>query len=200
MSADDETLRVYDAKAEDYAKLVADTPDRQLIEFMVAMPKGGAVLDLGCGPGNAAAMMAREGFTVEATDASPEMVALAGQHDGVTARLASFDDIAGEDIYDGIWANFSLLHADRADMPRHLTALRRALRSGGAFHIGMKTGTGAERDGIGRFYTYYTADELTALLRTAGFEPVKSCSGVEEGLAGTMDPWITLLCRGVCRG
>ncbi|MEL7254476.1 MAG: class I SAM-dependent methyltransferase [Pseudomonadota bacterium] len=196
MSADDETLRVYDAKAADYAKLVADAPTTQLMEFMVALPKGGDVLDLGCGPGNSAAMMAREGFRVVATDASPEMVALAAAHPGVTARQASFDDITGEDIHDGIWANFSLLHADRADMPRHLAALRRALRPGGAFHIGMKTGTGAERDGIGRFYTYYTADELTGLLRAAGFEPFKSHTGVEEGLAGTMDPWVTLLCRG----
>ncbi|MEM6588033.1 MAG: class I SAM-dependent methyltransferase [Pseudomonadota bacterium] len=200
MSGDRETLAVYDAKAEEYAELVAGSPDKQLLEFMAAVPQGGHLLDLGCGPGNSAAMLAAAGFTVDATDASPEMVALAARHEGVTARLASFDQIAGEDLYDGIWANFSLLHADRADMPRHLAALRRCLRAGGAFHIGMKTGTGAHRDGIGRFYTYYTSDELTQLLRAAGFEPFKSHTGVEKGLAGTMDPWITLLCHGLCRG
>ncbi len=197
MSKDDETLRVYDAKAEDYAKLVASAPDTQLTEFIDAMPPEGHVLDLGCGPGNSAAMMAEAGFVVEATDASPEMVTLAARHAGVTARLASFDEIEGKDVYDGIWANFSLLHADRAEMPRHLAALRLALRAGGVFHIGMKTGTGAERDGIGRFYTYYTAEELIGLLRAAGFEPFKTHTGEEKGLAGTVDPWITLLSRGL---
>ncbi|MEM7732965.1 MAG: methyltransferase domain-containing protein [Pseudomonadota bacterium] len=200
MSADAETLRVYDAKAEDYAKLVSTSPDTQLRQFMAALPPGGDVLDLGCGPGNSAAMMAQTGFSVEAADASQEMVALAGRQDGVTARLASFDDVSGEDIYDGIWANFSLLHADRADMPRHLAALRLALRAEGVFHIGMKTGSGAERDGLGRYYAYYTTDELIGLLGAAGFEPLKTHTGVEKGLAGTMDPWITLLCHGLCRG
>ncbi len=197
MSADKETLSVYDAKAGDYAKLVADTEDTaQMKAFIAALPAAASVLDLGCGPGNSAARLAREGFQVEATDASAEMVALAAKQPGVTARKASFDDIEGEDLYDGIWANFSLLHADRNDMPRYLSALREALKPGGAFHIGMKTGTGAERDGIGRFYTYYTEDELDGLLRTAGFEPFDKYTGVERGMAGTMDPWITILARG----
>lgn len=197
MSADRETLSVYDAKAGDYAKLVTSTTDTpQLTAFLDAISPNGRVLDLGCGPGNSAARLAQAGLTVDATDASAEMVALASRQPGVTAWLASFDEIEGTDIYDGIWANFSLLHAERHDMPRYLQALRQALKPGGVFHIGMKTGDGAERDGIGRYYTYYTADELDGLLRAAGFEPFFSRTGVEEGLAGTMDPWITLLCRG----
>lgn len=196
MSGDPETLRVYDVKAEDYARLVSDHQSAQLKEFIAVLPEGAHVLDLGCGPGNSAAQLAQAGCTVEATDASQEMVALARRHAGVTARCASFDEITGADIYDGIWANFSLLHADRADMPRHLAALRAALKPGGHFHIGMKTGEGAERDGIGRFYTYYTADELTGLLADVGLHPFTIHTGEEVGLAGTMDPWITLLCRG----
>ena len=62
MSKDTETLRVYDAKADEYAKLVASSPDTQLTEFMEALPLGGHVLDLGCGPGNSAAMMGQMPF------------------------------------------------------------------------------------------------------------------------------------------
>ncbi|MEM1040947.1 MAG: class I SAM-dependent methyltransferase [Pseudomonadota bacterium] len=196
MTADRETLRVYDTKAAEYARLVADTQNAQLAVFMEALPPGGHVLDLGCGPGNSAAAMAKAGFTVEATDASKEMIALASRHPGVTARLARFDEISGTDIYDGIWANFSLLHAERTEMPGHLAALRKALRPGGVFHLGMKTGDGAQRDGIGRFYTFYSVEALYDLLRSAGFSPVHQETGVEKGLAGTMDPWVVILSRG----
>ncbi|MEQ8290825.1 MAG: class I SAM-dependent methyltransferase [Roseovarius sp.] len=197
MTADKQTLDVYAAKRDDYVRTTEDhADDPQLTAFIGALPSGAHALDLGCGPGWAAAQMAGAGLTVTATDASPEMVELASHIAGVTARVASFDDITETDAYDGIWAHFSLLHAPRADMPRHLAALRRALKPGGLFHIGMKTGEGAHRDALGRHYTYYTAAELHTLLTDAGFTPFSSHTGTDKGLAGTMDPWITIAAHG----
>jgi trans-aconitate methyltransferase len=58
--SDEETLKVYADKVDDYAKLVTrGTPDRDLQDFIDGIPAGGRVLDLGCGPGNSAAMMLR---------------------------------------------------------------------------------------------------------------------------------------------
>jgi len=196
MSTDRETLAVYDRRATDYAARFTGDRNLDLETFIAALPTGAQVLDLGCGPGHAAAQMAHAGHSVEATDASAEMVKLARAHPGVTARLASFDDITGADLYDGIWANFALLHAPRSAMPGHLAALRRALRSGGLFHIGMKTGTGEKRDEIGRLYTYYTEDELAGLLRAAGFTPFASRTGAEPGLDGVVAPWVTIAAHG----
>lgn len=195
---DDETRRVYDAEATRYDEMTDahNRTDPRLADFMAALPAGGAVLDLGCGPGAASEVMARAGFIVEATDASPAMVDLAAARDGVRAVLGGFDDITGQDVYDGVWANFSLLHAARDDMPRHLAAIRRALRAGGAFHIGLKTGTGARRDALGRFYTYYREDELTELLQEAGFTPRARHYGNDIGLDGSQAPWITVLSDG----
>lgn len=197
MSTDKETLAAYAAKLDDYVRVTEDlADDPQLAAFIAALPKGAHALDLGCGPGWAAAQMAAAGLTVTATDAAPEMVDLASRSPGVTARVASFDDITETDAYDGIWANFSLLHAPRDAMPRHLAALRRALKPGGLFHIGMKTGEGAHRDALGRHYTYYTDEELHDLLTDAGFTPFSSQTGTDKGLAGTMDPWITITAHG----
>ncbi|MBY6162626.1 class I SAM-dependent methyltransferase [Mameliella alba] len=190
---DRETIRIYDDRADEYARVTAsDAPDATLAAFIAALPKGAEVLDLGCGPGKSAAYMAAAGLRVDAWDASAGMVTLAARHPGVTARQADFDALTTENSFDGIWANFSLLHAPREDMPRHLAAIHRALRPGGLFHIGVKEGTGALRDTLGRLYTYYTEPEMTGLLRDAGFAPGPFTFGEDLGLDKVMARWFTV--------
>ncbi|MBU2359786.1 MAG: class I SAM-dependent methyltransferase [Alphaproteobacteria bacterium] len=191
---DPRTIAVYDARANAYAALETDTPRPSLLAFIAALPPGGAVLDLGCGPGSAAAHMMTAGLHVDAIDASQAMVALARAR-GVPARVAGFDDVAGTAIYDGVWASFSLLHASRTDLPRHIGAIADALRPGGLFHIAMKTGTGTRRDPIDRLYTYVTEAELRSLLCDGGLIPVDVRTGVDKGLAGTDDPFIVIQAR-----
>ncbi|WP_135505899.1 class I SAM-dependent methyltransferase [Roseovarius aestuariivivens] len=193
MSGDKNTLAVYAARAEDYAHLTRKAAEDPLLHaFIEAMPQGAAVLDLGCGPGNAAAAMAEAGLAVTATDAVPEMVALAARHPGVTAQVATFDDITGDALYDGVWANFSLLHAEPQALPRHLTALAHALKPGGRLHVAMKTGEGAHRDDLGRHYTYVTETGLSQLLSDAGLTPVATTTGADKGLDGKLAPWVAI--------
>jgi predicted TPR repeat methyltransferase len=195
--SDKETLAVYDARAGDYLNLtVTEAPDTQLTRFITELPQGAHVLDLGCGPATASAHMRAAGHHPDPVDASCEMVNLANTTHDINARLARFDEITSIDIYDGIWANFSLLHAPRAEFPTHLSALKTALKPGGLFHIGMKLGTEAERDSIGRFYTYYSEDSLKAHLKDAGFTPFQSDFGSDTGLSGDIAPWITVLSHG----
>jgi len=194
---DRETLDVYDARARDYADnfCKGDTPDTQLQSFLSALPEAAHVLDLGCGPGQSAAILARHGHSVTAMDASAEMVKLAAGSPGVTALQATFDDLTGADLYDGIWANFSLLHAARADLPRHLSAIAIALRPLGLFHIGMKLGSGMHRDTMGRRYTFVREDELEGMLLDVGLHPFARWTGKDVGFAGTKDPWIVMQAR-----
>ena len=189
---DAKTLAVYDAKIEDYLRLTQAPPSKSLLAFIKAIPEGGRILDLGCGPGLAAAEMARHGFDVDALDGSAEMVAAASKHPGVTARQATFDDLPSQATYHGIYANFSLLHAKRADFKRHIQACHAALHPGGIFHLSMKLGTGEKRDALGRFYTYYTAQELKDILAQAGFTLTFQREGQEKGLAGDVEPFIMM--------
>jgi 2-polyprenyl-3-methyl-5-hydroxy-6-metoxy-1,4-benzoquinol methylase len=196
--SDPETLKVYAEKAQHYSDLMTETAakDPILTRFINALPKGAHVLDLGCGPGHFTHVMAQAGLRVTATDAVREMVDLIPKHPLITPELSTFDDITGTDIYNGIWANFSLLHAPRADMPRHLSALRTALKPGGKFHIALKTGDNTKRDTLGRQYTYFTQAELTDLVTAAGFTVDSHTKGRDVGLDGTSADWIALHAHG----
>ena len=196
MSADARTIAVYDARAGDYDDCFRqDRPDRHLQAFIDALPHPARVLDLGCGPATASAFLRAAGHDPDPVDASPAMVALANERHAIGARLASFDEIDAVAAYDGVWANFSLLHAARSDLPRHLGALHHALKAGGLLHLGMKTGTGEGPDALGRFYCYHTVGALRGLLTDAGFTVLAETQGTEKGLAGTLDPFVILLAR-----
>ncbi|MEM6896246.1 MAG: class I SAM-dependent methyltransferase [Pseudomonadota bacterium] len=189
--SDDETLAAYASRVADYVALVKSEPAASLVAFADALPDGARVLDLGCGPGHAARYLATRGFDTHAWDLSPEMVAAAAAP-GVTTRCAGFDALTDIAAFDGIFASFSLLHARKADMARHLSAIAAALKPSGTFHIGMKLGTGEERDQIGRFYAYYSRQELLSLLGDAGFDVIWETEGEERGLAGNVDQFILI--------
>lgn len=191
--SDKETLAVYGAKAADYAQMVtSEGKPRALPPFTAALPPGGHVLDWGCGAGTAAAAMRDAGFQVTATDASPEFAALVEETYGIPVRIEGFDALAEEAAFDGVWASFSLLHARKADFPGHLVQAHRALKPGGQLYLGMKLGEGEARDGIGRFYAYYSEAELEDHLRDAGFTITSRRTGEEVGLDGQMWPFIVI--------
>ena len=194
--ADRQTMEVYASKAEDYAdRFATGRPGPRLEDFINSLPEGGRVLDLGCGPGRAAAAMIASGLQVDAWDASPEMAALAKDRFGVDVVVAGFADLDAAETYDGIYANFSLLHAPKSEMPDHLTRIAHALKPGGYLYLGLKTGSGEKRDALGRFYAFYTDEEITGLLKEVGISVLTRATGAEAGLGGTVDPWIILKAR-----
>lgn len=196
MSADPQTIGVYDARADDYADTFGkgQKPGTRLLEFCAQLPAGGRVLDYGCGPATDGAHMAAMGFEVHAFDASDKMVQ-AARANGVTAHQATFAEFDAQNTYDGIWANFSLLHAPRKDVPDLLANIHIGLKPGGIFHIGVKTGDGTARDTIGRRYTYFTIPELNTLLTQTGFTIIATHEGEGPGLDGTISPWVVMLCK-----
>jgi trans-aconitate methyltransferase len=194
--ADEETLGVYARKAQDYAdRFASREPGTHLSAFMRLLPPAARVLDLGCGPGNAAAAMIAAGHMVEAWDASPDMARVAAERFGIEVRVATFDMLDAEAAYDAVYANFSLLHLPKREMPATIARIARALKPGGLLHVGLKTGTGERRDTLGRFYAFYEEGEIIGLLEEAGFAVTSRATGQEAGLDGTVSPWIILQAR-----
>ncbi|SFL66820.1 class I SAM-dependent methyltransferase [Shimia aestuarii] len=193
--SDRETLGVYARKHDDYAALpVSKDQVDALNMFCAALSPGAHVLDLGCGPGLQARELVQRGLSVSALDATPEFVERA-RANGIDARLGTFDDLTETNAYDGVFASFSLLHAPKADFPRHLDAIKRALRPGGCLFLGLKLGEGEARDSLGRFYAYYSEAELRKHLEKAGFSLLQAVTGEGKGLSGSIDPYILMTAR-----
>ncbi len=193
---DKETIAVYEDQAARYADLPISAMQKAALDrFLSMLPPSAAILDAGCGPGVHAAVMVSAGFDVHGIDPTEAFVTDALSR-GVNARLGTFDDISGTDIYDGIYASFSLLHASLDDLPRHLDAMALALKPSGALFIGMKTGTGEERDKIGRRYSYVTEGQMRDLLEARGLTVAHVETGEEAGLSGEVAPFFLMHARG----
>ena len=191
---DNQTLNVYDNNVEPYRRLVDKLPELESIsQFTGRLSPGALILDLGCGIGNAAAQMRDQGCQLVCVDGSPEMVKAANDAFSLNATTAFFSDLDAIALYDGIWANFSLLHAAKTDFPTYLKAIHTALKPGGLFFISLKSGKGEKRDQLGRFYAYYQEDELEDLLLQTGFRPEHTRHGALRGMAGDVEDWFGVL-------
>jgi len=95
------------------------------------------VLELGCGTGNDAARLAREGFHVVATDLSTEAVAAARQKYGDLVDVRVVDMAAGlpfpEAAFDAVMANVALHMFTDAVTRAVFADIRRVLREDGLF-------------------------------------------------------------------
>lgn len=190
--SDPRTINAYSENLEGY--LAAPLPPEQVRvrrAFAETLAEG-YVLDLGAGPGQDSLYLMEKGLRVRALDATPAFVEHA-RAQGVDAHLGQFDDVTEEAVYDGVYASFSLLHAPRADFPRYLVAIHRALKPGGLLFLGMKLGDGEHRDELDRYYTYYTQPELEAALKSAGFRVDDITTGMGKGLAGYYQGFILVL-------
>jgi len=150
---DDDTLQFYRRNAEAYAGW-AKEPSTRLDTFLELLPRGGVILELGCGAGNHAAKMLAAGFRVRATDGSPEMAEIAARRLGHPVEAMLFDELDDRETYDGVWASACLLHVPRSELSGILKRIYRALKPSGVFYASYKLGGGDGRDSVGRYYNY----------------------------------------------
>jgi len=141
-------------------------------EFLPLLPKGGTILDAGCGSGRDALHFARQGFDVTAFDASPEMVRAAGELLGRRILVMTFLDVDWEERFDGIWACASLLHVPRDEIDEAIYRLAATLKPSGVMYASFKYGTAEEvRDG--RLFNDYDEEMFRELARRCPLLQVK---------------------------
>lgn len=194
--ADDGTMAAYAANIDRYRRLVGDMGGNTMLpRFLDRLPQTASVLDFGCGVGDSAARIRAAGHDVTCIDASPDMAATAKELFGLDVRQQSFEELDEIEVFDAIWASFSLLHARKAAMPDILARIHSALRPGGLVYIGLKQGVGEHRDNFGRFYAYYEEAELTGLVHAVRLLPITIDHDETVGMSGSIEPCLHITSR-----
>jgi SAM-dependent methyltransferase len=192
---DPDTIAFYQTRAPHWVFHSGERHSHQLDRFLDRLPTGAAVLELGCGGGRDAAYMKERGFAVDATDATPALVARANQAFALGARVMAFDELGAEAAYDGVWAHACLLHCPRALLPDVLARIHRALRPGGWHFASFKLGDAEGRDLLGRLHNFLSPAWLLAAYEAAGFTLEAQDIYAGKSSDGTQRDWIDLTVR-----
>lgn len=154
-------------------------------KFRRLLPSG-TVVDIGCGSGRDALLLADE-YDYIGIDASNEM--LSGARDLVPAAdfrtMGMYSlDFSSRSV-DGFWAAASLLHIPKRNAGTVLHEIRRVTKLGGIGFIAMKEGVGERMvrgpfEGDDRFYAFYEQPEFAAVLEENGFKVLGSSRDLRE--------------------
>ncbi|WP_329336084.1 methyltransferase domain-containing protein [Streptomyces sp. NBC_00663] len=185
----------YDTVAEDYAERFrdpfADAPVERAIFALFAelVGAGGAVADLGCGPGRATARLRSLGLDVFGVDLSEGMLAIARREN--PDLLFVRGSILELDVADGALAGgvswYSSIHTPVEELPALFREFRRVLVPGGHLLIGFQVGDEPKRhdkpfghDVILDFQRRQP-EFIGGLLEAAGFEVVSRTVRAAQG-------------------
>ena len=162
--------------------------------FLAHLPRGGAILDAGCGSGRDSLAFKNGGYAVTAFDGSREMVRLARTHTGLPVHHLLFDDVAWPETFDGIWACASLLHVARENMGTTLARLARTLKPTGTWFMSFKYGD-TDRVVAGRHFTDMTEVALSALMEQNGLPIVDMWVSPDVRPDGTRGRWLSVIVK-----
>lgn len=182
------TKEAFDSVADEYINRDKGVVDEAfdvksaLTKFMSLIPQNGRALDIGTGGGRDSRFLHENGFHVTGIDISQELLSRASAvQPEIDYRLMDFEHLDFPDNqFDGIWANASLHHIPKINLPNVLKKISSLLKEGGILFIKMKQGTKQEgiRENekfgkkIKRYFAYYTKEELGNLLIDNGFNVI----------------------------
>jgi SAM-dependent methyltransferase len=146
------------------------TAERERFRKLLNESGSRLILDLGSGPARDAPYFCNNGFDIVCVDLSKEMIRICVEHNLNSAvmdieNLGFFDN-----SFEAVWAMNSLLHIPKVKFESVLSDIKRILKPGGLFYLGLYGGHDFE--GIWeddfytpkRFFSFYTDDNLKKLV------------------------------------
>lgn len=138
--------------------------------FLSRVVSGGLILDFGCGGGRDSKYFLSRNYKVSAIDGSKEMCRLASEYAKIYVKNIEYKDFNDTSIYDGIWANASLVHLDDNNLLSTLSSIREALKDDGVFYMSLKNNKSERESDRDRIFYYRSFDEVYSMIRYLDFE------------------------------
>ena len=172
----DVTIGHYERMADDYRAGTENHDVSQNRAALIDAIEGEApyaILDLGCGPGRDLMAFREAGHEAVGLDGAAAFVAMARRAAGCEVL---HQDFLALDLpaarFDGIFANASLFHVPRQELPRVLGQLRAALKPRGVLFSSNPRGGNEEGWVGGRFGCFLNLETWRGRLNAAGFAEV----------------------------
>ena len=192
------TLEHYNQRAESFWAGTKDHDVRQNIEALLRHIEGPppfAILDFGCGPGRDLAAFRALGHAAVGLEGAARLAAMARQH---SACEVWEQDFLALDLpasrFDGVFANASLVHVPRAELPRVLRELHAALKPRGVLFSSNPRGHNEEGWNGGRYGAWHDLDTWRGYLTAAGFTELEHYYR-PPGLPREQQPWLASVWR-----
>ena len=190
------TLDFYNNNSKSYIESTLSVDMSHLYnDFLKHIPKGGHILDLGCGSGRDSLEFIKQGYNVTAVDGSKELSIAASKLIEQEVICSKFEELQLTEKFHGIWACASLLHVNRKDILDVIKNTSSNLKDNGVFYMSFKYGEKEYIDEKGRYFNCYTEETFNELIsKVEGLDIMKIYKTIDI-VPGRGDIiWLNILC------
>jgi SAM-dependent methyltransferase len=194
------TLSHYNEHADSFWEGTRDHDVSQNRDALLQHIRGVApfrILDFGCGPGRDLKVFRDLGHEAIGLEGAERFVELARNYSGCAVWQQDFLKLQlPPESFDGIFANASLFHVPRQELPRVLRDLWAALKSEGVLFSSNPRGENEEGWNDDRYGVYYNLETWLNLVIAAGFVEITHYYR-PPGVPREQQPWLASVWRKV---
>ena len=191
------TLDYYNKNSEEYFNSTLNVDMTNTYKaFLKLLPKGGKILDLGCGSGRDSMNFMKLGYEVTAVDGSKELAKKASALLGKEVIASTFEELELKEKFHGIWACASLLHIKREDLKTVLNNLYNNLDDNGVFYMSFKYGEKEYVDDKNRYFNCFTDESIISFINENTKYNILGLYITEDKLGRVNEvKWVNLICN-----
>ena len=191
------TLDYYNKNSEEYFNSTLNVDMTNTYKaFLKLLPKGGKILDLGCGSGRDSMNFMKLGYEVTAVDGAKELAKRASVLLGKEVIVSTFEELELKEKFHGIWACASLLHIKREDLKTVLNNLYNNLDDNGVFYMSFKYGEKEYVDDKNRYFNCFTDESIISFINENTKYNILGLYITEDKLGRVNEvKWVNLICN-----